>query len=174
MLLTRTAFHRGLAPSVDRGSEQLSKLTGGKHELLERDASRELWRTIRELELIPVGDGERLWRFSLPPAQSAELPPALAASLQPSGGSGLPTRMYDWGGGQVWCVLPENAEAGEIHRRAREAGGNARIVRGGATLSVETPVFPPLAPPIHKLHMQLKDAFDPNRVLNPGRMYAGV
>ena len=33
-------------------------------------------------------------------------------------------------------------------------------------------VFAPLAPPLLRLHRELKRAFDPAGILNPGRMYA--
>jgi glycolate oxidase FAD binding subunit len=36
------------------------------------------------------------------------------------------------------------------------------------------PVFEPEAPALAALTRRLKENFDPNRVLNPGRMYEGV
>jgi len=35
-------------------------------------------------------------------------------------------------------------------------------------------VFTPLAAPLLALHRRLKHAFDPQGVLNPGRMYEGL
>nr|WP_276570313.1 FAD-linked oxidase C-terminal domain-containing protein [Rubrivivax gelatinosus] len=32
-------------------------------------------------------------------------------------------------------------------------------------------MFTPLAPVLATLHQRLKDAFDPDRVFNPGRLY---
>lgn len=157
----------GPGASLSHGTELLTGLAGGPVEILEQEQSRNLWRSIREVEPLILEADQRLWRISLPAAQSAAFPPAL-------GVSSLPRRFYDWGGGQLWCLLPQHMEAGQVHRLAREAGGNARIVRGGAPPAMETPVFPPLEPPNHKLHLQLKEAFDPNRVLNPGRMYSGI
>jgi glycolate oxidase FAD binding subunit len=161
----------GPEPSVRQGAEQLTRLanqlTLKRTEILEQVESEIVWRSIREVEPIVAGSDEVLWRFSLPPTKSAALPPAL-------GISGLLRRFYDWGGGQLWCLLSQRTDAEEVHRRAHEAGGNARIVRGTTAGGMGTPVFPPLAPPNHHLHLQLKEAFDPNRVLNPGRMYSGI
>ena len=35
-------------------------------------------------------------------------------------------------------------------------------------------VFAPLKAPLDRIHRELKMAFDPSRVFNPGRMYPGV
>jgi len=35
-------------------------------------------------------------------------------------------------------------------------------------------VFAPLAAPLFELHRRLKSAFDPQAILNPGRMYEGL
>jgi glycolate oxidase FAD binding subunit len=35
-------------------------------------------------------------------------------------------------------------------------------------------VFTPLAPPLLRLHRELKRVFDPAGILNPGRMYADL
>lgn len=161
----------GPEPSVRNGVENLTKLVNQlalrRTEILEPFESQIVWRSIREIEPLVAASDEVLWRFSLPPTRSADLPPSL-------GPSGPRRRFYDWGGGQVWCLLSQLADPEQVHQRAREAGGNARLVRGATASGMETPVFPPLDPPNHKLHVQLKDAFDPNRVLNPGRMYSGI
>ena len=157
----------GTAPLVEHATQQITAMADHYAGVLDEDESRIVWRAVREIEPLTLRAGDRLWRFSLPPAESAAFPPTLP-------GARTPRRLYDWGGGLLWCVLPEDTPAEEIHRRAQEAGGHARIVRSSSPPAVETPVFPPLAPANQKLHVQLKDAFDPNRVLNPGRMYAGI
>ena len=37
-----------------------------------------------------------------------------------------------------------------------------------------SPMFAPLAPALRAIHERLKRAFDPNRILNPGRLYPGL
>lgn len=157
----------GPEPSVARRCEQVTRLCGRRTGALEPEESRAVWKSIRELEPLPLADGERLWRISLPPAAGGEFFGSL-------GGLAAPRGFYDWGGGLVFCALPASAAAEEVHRLALEAGGYARLVRGAGPPDAELPVFSPLAPANRKLHVQLKQAFDPNGILNPGRMYAGV
>jgi FAD/FMN-containing dehydrogenase len=99
--------------------------------------------------------GLRLWRLSVP---------ATAAPLA------LPGEGFvEWGGAQRWLL--SRAEPNAVRAATAAAGGHATIFRaadkaGGA--------FAPLAPALARLHERLKAAFDPQRVLNPGRLYAGL
>jgi glycolate oxidase FAD binding subunit len=81
--------------------------------------------------------------------------------------------VYDWAGGLVWAALPPLAD-GWIHEVARAAGGHARLLRSSAPVPADLAAFTPLDPAQHRLHAQLKAAFDPAGILNPGRMYAGL
>ena len=154
----------GPEPSVAYRAEGVVRMAEGEAETVEGEASTALWRAVRELEPVPLRDGERLWRFSLPPADSA----AFVAGLRKQ----HPLRaLYDWGGAQVWACMPAGADTAGLHQAARDAGGHARIVRGMAPGGEDVPVFPALAPAQQQLHRNLKNAFDPAGILNPGRMY---
>ncbi len=48
------------------------------------------------------------------------------------------------------------------------------LVRAPEELRAAVPVFQPQDPAAAALTERIKDGFDPNQVLNPGRMYAGV
>ncbi|HHH38582.1 MAG TPA: glycolate oxidase subunit GlcE [Sedimenticola sp.] len=113
------------------------------------------WRSLRELE---GGFFERpgpLWRLSVPPGT----PPL-----------DLPGRQFlDWGGAQRW--LTGEASEAAVRRAAGEAGGHATLFRGGDR---EAERFHPLAPPLMAIHRNLKRAFDPDAILNPGRLYGGL
>jgi len=146
----------------------LARERGGRAETLDADASRSVWHAVRELEGLPLGACERLWRFSVPAAVAADLADALRGRL-----GALPRLAYDWAGGLVWACLPPHAD-GWIHELARAAGGHARLVRSAAPLLPELEAFTPLDPARRKLHEQLKRAFDPSGILSPGRMYAGL
>ena len=54
----------------------------------------------------------------------------------------------------------------------------AALVGGYATLfrhhTDAADIFTPLAPPLLRLHRELKRVFDPAGILNPGRMYADL
>ena len=54
------------------------------------------------------------------------------------------------------------------------AGGHALLVRAPAEVRAAVPVFQPQAEALARLTARLKESFDPRRVLNPGRMYAGL
>ena len=180
----------GPAPSVEHRARQIVGLAKRETGYLEAAESKAAWAALRELEPLVAGAGERLWRISLPPSLSAEFKARLssaASSTATSSGATLSSTassraFFDWGGGLLWCMLPESVSAEHVHRLAEEAGGHARLVRsagGGANgnsnaQSGEDQVFAPLAAANRKLHQQLKLAFDPNGVLNPGRMYAGL
>jgi len=96
-----------------------------------------------------------LWRLSLPQAA----PPVDLPGKQ----------LIEWGGAQRW--LRSDAPAESIRGLAAKAGGHASLFRGGDRSSE---VFHPLPPGLMALHRRLKQAFDPEGLLNPGRLYADL
>jgi glycolate oxidase FAD binding subunit len=93
-----------------------------------------------------------LWRLSLP-----SVAPPLALPGE---------QLIEWGGALRW--LASNAEARTIRAAAAQAGGHATLFRAA---DKGAGVFTPLAPALAKIHRNLKQAFDPAGVFNPGRMY---
>ncbi len=114
-----------------------------------------LWRRIREQRHGFFDAPQPLWRISVP---------ATAPTLDLAG-----RWLIDWGGAQRW--LHSDASGERIRAAAQAAGGHATLFRGSDRSGQ---VFHPLAPTIGALHKRLKDAFDPKRILNPGRMYADL
>jgi glycolate oxidase FAD binding subunit len=114
--------------------------------------SERFWRRVRELEH-PFFDSERpLWRLSVAPG---------AAPLELSG-----KQFIDWGGAQRWLVTDQPAE--RLRELAVQHGGHAQLFRGGDRSG---PVNQPLPAALLQLHRQLKQAFDPAGIFNPGRLY---
>ena len=74
--------------------------------------------------------------------------------------------MIEWGGAQRWLFTDESPQ--RIRDAASRAGGHATLFRAG---DKSVGVFAPLAPAIAKIHHNLKAAFDPVGIFNPGRMY---
>ncbi|MGA2397937.1 MAG: glycolate oxidase subunit GlcE [Steroidobacteraceae bacterium] len=120
------------------------------------------WESVRDhqhefflLEADELGKGTALWRLSVPPTAEAFL---------------LSGRQFvEWGGAQRWWRTA--APAAELRAKAVGAGGHATLVRaadksGGA--------FAPLGGELMRIHRALKSAFDPERILNPGRLYADL
>jgi glycolate oxidase FAD binding subunit len=111
------------------------------------------WKALREQSLPFFGAAGNLWRLSLP------------ATAPPLGIDGA--QLLEWGGALRW--LRSECEPDAVRAAAAAAGGHATLYRGDIA---DNAVFPPLAPPVEALHRRLKSAFDPARVLNPGRMYS--
>jgi glycolate oxidase FAD binding subunit len=102
-----------------------------------------------------VDAGAALWRLSLP---STTPPIKLSGEL-----------LIEWGGAQRWLCTTTPAAA--IREAAARAGGHATLFRGR---DKRAGAFAPLTPPIGRFHRELKKAFDPAGVFNPGRLYPGI
>ena len=61
------------------------------------------------------------------------------------------------------------ADPREVRAAAAVAGGHATLIRGADKSSG---VFTPVSDVLMRIHQGLKQAFDPTRVFNPGRLYA--
>ncbi|MGL6109977.1 MAG: glycolate oxidase subunit GlcE [Rubrivivax sp.] len=101
-----------------------------------------------------LGEGATLWRLSLPQT-------AAPLSLHGDG-------MIEWGGAQRW--LCSNAPAAKVRDAAAAAGGHATLFMGRDE-DRSRGVFAPLTSPLERIHRELKRAFDPDGVFNPGRLY---
>src|SRR5690606_37760401 len=102
-----------------------------------------------------VEGGAGLWRLSVP---------ATTAPLALSG-----EQLVEWGGAQR--RLCTSAPAATLRAAAAAAGGHAVLFRGG---DKSAGVFAPLAPPLDRIHRELKRAFDPERIFNPSRLVRGL
>jgi glycolate oxidase FAD binding subunit len=116
------------------------------------DGPQALWAAIREHSHPFFGGDEPLWRLALP------------STAPPLGLRGR--QLIEWGGGLRW--LKSGAAPHELREAARQAGGHATLFRGA---DKACGAFAPLDPVLARLHRELKQAFDPAGVLNPGRMY---
>ena len=75
-------------------------------------------------------------------------------------------QLIDWGGAQRWIVDINDIASFKV--RVKSKGANLTIFRGGDR---QAEVFDELDSVSMKLHQNIKLAFDPKRILNPGRMY---
>lgn len=134
----------GTEPGVDAARHAL----GGEPV---KDGPR-LWEALREQQHPFFSGDEPLWRLSVPPASPAS--------------TVVGRWLVEWGGAQRWLktALPPKI----IRETAARAGGHATLFRGGDR---EGSVFHPLPAPLLRMHKELKTAFDPRGILNPGRMY---
>ncbi|MFQ5534297.1 MAG: glycolate oxidase subunit GlcE [Sphingomonadales bacterium] len=164
-----TAFRvEGIDVSVASRVAALKKQIGGKAELGELDDlnSRHFWREVRDLAVLPGDDSNTVWRLSLPPARAVATVEEITAAFDADW-------FYDWAGGLVWLAPPPGQERNirAVRDPVRAAGGHATLVRGSESLRADAPAFEPLEPALMRLTRRIKDGFDPQRILNPGRMY---
>ncbi len=161
----------GPAPSAEHRCQALRELMGdlGEVEELHGRDSAVWWREVRDVAPFVGGDGRAVWRLSVPPTAGAEVVARVTAEAEAEA-------YYDWGGGLVWLSLAGDGDGGAALVRAAvaEASGHATLVRAEAGLRGAVEVFQPQSGPLAALTRRVKESFDPRRVLNPGRMYAGV
>ncbi|QPC41589.1 glycolate oxidase subunit GlcE [Kaustia mangrovi] len=160
----------GVGPSVDYRAGELGALLGefGTPERLPEDASRGFWREVRDV-LFLAGSDDAVWRISVPPMEGAEVAARIRARAPA-------LCYYDWAGGLVWCAVPP---AGDAHASAVRGAllgttGHATLIRAPQEVRAAVPVFEPPSPGVAAVSRRVKEAFDPRRVLNPGRMYADL
>jgi len=142
----------------------------GDAAILEDADSLQLWAEIRDVAPFVGLDGHAVWRLSVPPAEGANVAGHLKAEVPAA-------RYYlDWGGGLIWAAVPAAGDAGQAAVRGAlgDTGGHATLIKADAEIRAALPVFQPQPEGVARLTKNIKDAFDPRRVLNPGRMYAGV
>jgi glycolate oxidase FAD binding subunit len=149
-------LHLRLAGAAAAVSAACDKLGGT---VQDPDAAMHWWSSVRDQSAdffaFDAARGERLWRLSVA---------ATAAPVK------LPGRqLIEWHGAERWWRTP--ADAGEVRSAAQLAGGHATLMRGGPKSGA---VFTPLSDVLMRIHQGLKQAFDPERVFNPGRLYAGL
>ncbi len=110
------------------------------------------WEALREQRLAFFAGEGPLWRVSLPPA---------AAPLEVEA-----PQLIDWGGALRW--LRGELDGERLRAAAAAAGGHAALFRGGDR---DGEVHHPLPAALLAVHRRLKEAFDPQGILNPGRLY---
>jgi glycolate oxidase FAD binding subunit len=163
----------GVPASIAHRRRVLEALLGpfGALAVLAAQDSRALWVGIRDVMPFAGGrEAERqVWRISTAPAKGAEVGAMIVNETDAA-------ILYDWAGGLIWAALPasDDAGAGLVRRAVAAAGGHATLIRAAAAVRAAVTVFEPQEAGLAALTKRVKESFDPNGVLNPGRMRAGV
>ena len=159
----------GFTPSVQYRFERLKDLLKGfgTCDRLENDASISLWKKVRDVTWLAEPRDAAIWKISIAPSKA----PALLTALKANMGF---RHLLDWGGGLVWLQTSTEGDAGAAAIRSALAGtgGHATLIRGPEALRASVDVFEPLTPALQQLSSKVKASFDPERILNPGRMAA--
>ncbi len=119
--------------------------------------------------VMPYSTETSLWRISTAPSKAHEIVSAIQ-KFMPS------HAFYDWSGGLVWLEVPAAADAAaaDVRRAVAVRGGHATLVRASPEVRRSVEIFEPMKPEVDRLARGLKQAFDPDNLLNPGRMYAHI
>ena len=151
--ISATSWHENVAmlrlSGAAAGVKAARQKLGG--ELVSEDGARNFWSKLRDQRDVFFQSAEPLWRISVPPTAT---PLGLA----------MP-QWIEWGGGLRWHRGP--AEGAMLRPKVAAAGGHATLFRNG---NKSVGVFHQLQPALEKIHRNLKLAFDPENILNRGRM----
>ena len=158
--------------AVDYRSKRLAQALKiyGQPQVLDNDASLKFWSEIRRLSVFtraPAGQPRQLWRISTSPRKAATVMAAIRRNTEAEA-------CLDASGGVIWLEVPSSADAGaaDIRRILAGHGGHATLIAADREVREAVEVFQPMNETVERLSTGLKDAFDPDRILNPGRMYA--
>ncbi len=153
--VSATAWYAGeltirLAGAVAAVAAARDKLGG---DVLDDEEARAFWLSLREQTHVFFAGDAPLWRLSLP---------SVAAPLP------LGPTLIEWGGAQRWLRAGDPAA---IRAVVHDAHGHATLFRADPALKAAVGVFQPLNASLLRIHRELKRAFDPRGVFNPGRLY---
>jgi glycolate oxidase FAD binding subunit len=144
----------GLGLSVRARSAALLREIGNPEvEILEGEGSRALWA--RQAGAAALAGWRVVWRISVPPADA----PRVLAAIAPE------RYLLDWGGGLIWAAY-DSVDAA----RVRSALGDGHALLLKAPADARTCRLQPPGAVLAQALERVRDAFDPERRLNPGRM----
>ena len=151
--ISATSWYQGVAmlrlSGAAAGVKAARQKLGG--DVIADDVALQFWRALRDQHDAFFQSTEPLWRVSVP----STTPPLQLAMPQ----------WIEWGGGLRW--VRGTAEGSALRTKIAAAGGHVTLFRNG---DKSAGVFHPLQTALVKIHRDLKAAFDPENILNRGRM----
>ena len=151
--ISATSWHDGVAmlrlSGAIAGVKAAREKLGGE-QVNSADAVN-FWRDLRDHRASFFQSAEPLWRLSVPSTS-----PPIALDLP---------QWMEWGGALRWVRGANDPK--ELRRKVEAIGGHVTLFRHG---DKSAGVFHPVQPVLAKIHRNLKAAFDPANILNPGRM----
>jgi glycolate oxidase FAD binding subunit len=118
----------------------------------------DFWTNLREQKSDFFDQVNSLWRLSVPADADIDAIVNQSDDL-----------LTEWGGCLHW--LKTDMEPAKIFSHMQAVNGQATLFRGKKQPSPDY-IFQPLAPSLAQWHAKLKESFDPDGILNPGKMYA--
>jgi len=159
----------GPAPSAEFRCNALREMFKDARgiEELHGSRSRAFWTYMGNVTAFAEDQTSVIWKVSVPPSDAGRYIADVTADY--------PELDYfcDWAGGLIWLSLPSSApNGGEARVRAALQGGHATLIRGSEKLRQEISPFQPLDPIKARISESIREGFDPQMILNAGRLYA--
>lgn len=154
----------GFSGSVSGRADELVKRlqAHGVVEKLEGEESRRFWTSIRNLSDFSSDPQGCIWRLALPCEQAVSTVELLDCPA-----------IYEWGGGRVFVrtsVEKTRSQAHMLRSRIAAIGGNASLLRAPLDVRSALGTFQARSAHVNRLTERVREAFDPNQVLNPGKL----
>ncbi len=165
----------GFEPSVKERLETLKKtLNPLSSRIIELNhpESIHLWDAITEGRIFCHDLSSSLWRLSVSPMNAPDAIKAICDKIQG-------VRFFlDWAGGLIWLEVNEE-ETTQVEEAIRAtivslAGGYATLLRASPSVRESTDLFQNSISSVASLSSRLKKQFDPQMILNPGRIWRGI
>jgi glycolate oxidase FAD binding subunit len=166
----------GTEPGVDAQARTASELTSarGRAAVLDEAAAQRVWR---EMTLRPVGNGDVRLKLSALPA---DLPAVIRTVFQACGAAGLSPRLTGHAGSGILFVDLTGADVPALARVVQTLRGDATLKQGSVVVLEAPPALKATidvwgyAGDALSLMRRVKEAFDPGRILAPGRFVGGL
>ena len=164
LAVSATCYHNSILHIRSSGTNKAVlaaiKTLGGDN----LDNPSDYWRSIKEQQHNFFCTEKNLWRLSL--ASDLE-------QISLEGEINDADYLYEWGGALRW--LKTDIAGDKIQNALNALDGHATLFRQNNTNSEQTStLFQPLTPGLLNIHKKLKQAFDPENILNPGKQYTDL
>lgn len=157
----------GLELSVKIRKEKLQNVLQkyGDTSWLGTSDSSALWTEISNVKPLHGKPDAGIWRASVAPSDGHKVVAELHNNSDVDA-------FYDWQGGLVWIAVNSGGNIDAVRQAVQKVGGGyATLLQKGAAYDDAVDVFEPQNIAVAALSERIKVQFDPNNILNPGRMY---
>lgn len=158
----------GPGPSVAYRADAFEEKFGRGARLHNGDSAR-FWAEVGDVQRLLPEEPRVVWRLCPTPSTAAVIAADVRAHFESA------EFFYDWGGGQVWLSIASDdagpdAGASLVRGTLGQHGGTSTLVVAPHNARERVPVFDPIEGAVAQLTHRIKHGFDPQGVLNYGRM----